>query len=429
MTVRGIRLSYSLVLFLLWLASGLSMSLLVLFFQARGLNLLEVGFCFAFYSGAVVLLELPTGGLADTLGRRKVGILAGSCLAAGTLAYLLAFSLPVFLLAAAMTGAGRALLSGSLEAWFVDASLAADREADLQAGLAQGGMAQIAGLGAGLLAGGFLPKLFPGLPPDGTAVLTPLSMALAASIAVWLVATAAIAVLIREPERSGPAATAPGVWSVIREAIQLGAADRELSLLFVPAACWGLAFGAVETFWQPYFAGLIGDIAGRTHWFGGLFAAGFLFAGLGNALATPLSRALRKRHALVCCLASALQMSALVLLSLQSRLLPAAVCFWLIYAGNGLLQSPQSALLNQRIPSDKRATLLSLVSLCMSLGGIVGDVGVGYLARTFSIRVAWIASSPFLLASVVAYLLLMASSSRGAAEPAARAAEVGRALQ
>jgi MFS family permease len=405
MTLRRVRLSYNLVVFLLWLASGLPMSLLVLFFQARGLNLLEVGFCFAVYSGAAVLLELPTGGLADTLGRRKVGLLASLCLTAGTLVYLLGFSLPVFLLAAILTGAGRALFSGSLEAWYVDASLAADREVDLQAGLAQGGAAQIGGLGTGVLVGGFLPKLFPELPPDGTAILTPLSTALVASVGIWLVATVAIAILIREPERAGAATAPSGARSAVREAIRLVVADRELSLLLVPAACWGLAFGAVETFWQPYFAGLIGgSAAGRTHWFGGLFAASFLFASLGNALATPLSRALERRHALVCGLASTLQMSAIVLLALQSRLLPAAVCFWLIYAANGLLQSPQSALLNQRIPSDKRATLLSLVSLCMSLGGIVGDVGVGYLARTFSIRVAWIAAAASLLASVAAYL-------------------------
>lgn len=416
MTLRRVRLSYNLVVFLLWLASGLPMSLLVLFFQARGLNLLEVGFCFAVYSGVAVLLELPTGGLADTLGRRKVGLLASLCLTAGTLVYLLAFSLPVFLLAAALAGAGRALLSGSLEAWFVDALLAADRDADLQAGLAQGGAAQITGMGTGLLVGGFLPQLFPHLASDGTAVLTPLSTPLVASVGIWLVATAAMAILIREPERSGSATAPSGVGSAVREAIRLAVADRELSLLLVPAACWGLAFGAVETFWQPYFAGLIGSIAGRTHWFGGLFAASFLFAGLGNALATPLSRALWRRYALVCGLASALQMCAIVLLAVQSQLLPAAICFWLIYAGNGLLQSPQSALLNQRIPSDKRATLLSLVSLCMSLGGIVGDMGVGYLARTFSIRVAWIAAASCLLVSVAAYLL-MTSRFRETAEP------------
>ena len=428
MTLRRVQLSYNLVVFLLWLASGLPLSLLVLFFQARGLNLLQVGLCFAVYSGAAVLLELPTGGLADTLGRRKIGLLAGFCLVAGTLVYLLAFSLAVFLLASILAGAGRALLSGSLEAWFVDASLAADPEADLQAGLAQGGAAQIAGMGTGLLAGGLLPQLFPHLPSDGTAVLTPLSTPFVAAVGIWLVATAAMAVLIREPERSGPAATPPGVWSNVREAIRLGAADRELSLLLVPAACWGLAFGAVETFWQPYFAGVIGSVAGRTHWFGGLFAASFLFAGLGNSLATSLSRALGRRYALICGLATALQMCAIVLLALQSRLLPAAVCFWLIYAANGLLQSPQSALLNQRIPPDKRATLLSLAAFCMSLGGIVGDVGLGYLARTFSIRVAWITAASFLLASIVAYLRLMSFPSPGAAGPV-RAAEVERALQ
>jgi methyl-accepting chemotaxis protein len=48
------------------------MTVMTLFLLEKGLSLLQVGIAFAVYSTATVLLELPTGGLADSIGRKKV---------------------------------------------------------------------------------------------------------------------------------------------------------------------------------------------------------------------------------------------------------------------------------------------------------------------------------------------------------------------
>ena len=47
--------------------------------QARGLTLGEIGVLFTVHGALVVTLELPTGGLADVLGRRPV-VVAGALL-------------------------------------------------------------------------------------------------------------------------------------------------------------------------------------------------------------------------------------------------------------------------------------------------------------------------------------------------------------
>jgi MFS family permease len=415
MRLHTVRVCYNLIVFLFWLATGLPMALTALLLQARGLSLFDLGLCLATHSLAVAALELPTGALADTWGRRTVNLLACGCRIAGLLIFLFAFSLPWFLLGGAVLGLGRALASGSLEAWFVDASRAADPNADLQEGFAQSGIAQVAGMGLGLLIGGFLPRVFAGLPPERTSVLSPLSTVLLAAVAVWLLAAVLIAALVREPGGREGGSRRPnlrGMSEVLRASLRLALTDRQVLLLLLPVAFWGLAFGSIEAFWQPFFAGLLGGFSGRTPWFGLVFAASFLCAGLGSALATRVSRALSRRHALACALASAVQWAALVLLAVQTRFLPGALCLWLVYAGNGLYQSPQAALFNDRIPAGQRATLLSIASLFMSLGGAAGDLGVGYLAHTFSIRVAWIAAAVPLMATIGIYLALWRSQER-----------------
>jgi MFS family permease len=59
-----------------WFQVGLQVPVLILLLQARGLDLTSVGVVFAVYGLMTALFELPTGGLADVLGRRHVLIAA-----------------------------------------------------------------------------------------------------------------------------------------------------------------------------------------------------------------------------------------------------------------------------------------------------------------------------------------------------------------
>ena len=62
-----------------WLPVGLTTPITVLLAQARGLTLGEIGVLFTVHGVLIVTLELPTGGLADVLGRRPV-VVAGAVL-------------------------------------------------------------------------------------------------------------------------------------------------------------------------------------------------------------------------------------------------------------------------------------------------------------------------------------------------------------
>ena len=108
----------------------------------------------------IVLLEVPTGGLADAIGRKRVTLIALLFTLVSEVAILFAFSLPMFLLFAVLSGTGRALISGAPVAWFIDSLQAADPEVDVQPALAQAGTFELFALAAGTLLGSFSADTF-----------------------------------------------------------------------------------------------------------------------------------------------------------------------------------------------------------------------------------------------------------------------------
>ena len=106
-----------------WFPVGLIIGLVTLLMLERGLSVSQVAIAIATQGIVMLALELPTGGLADALGRRPVLIVAGGDRASSRrVVFVLAPTFAVFVLAWALQGIFRALDSGPLEAWYVDAA-------------------------------------------------------------------------------------------------------------------------------------------------------------------------------------------------------------------------------------------------------------------------------------------------------------------
>ena len=103
-----------------WLPLGLVLPFLVITPQARGLSLGEIGAVFAVHSAVAIVLEIPSGALADVVGRRRVLLAGASLTALSLLIFAVAGSIGTFMASVGLLAAGRALISGSLEAWYVD---------------------------------------------------------------------------------------------------------------------------------------------------------------------------------------------------------------------------------------------------------------------------------------------------------------------
>ena len=406
----SVKRSYFLILFLQWVAVALPLPLLILLLQGRGFDLLQIGLAYGSYSFTIMVLELPTGGLADAVGRKRVAILANLFALVGALIILFAFSLPVLLAALICQGISRALSSGALDAWFVDALGAEDPAADLQAALAQSGTVVLAALSLGTLAGGALPALFPGLSAEGTGWLTPIATTILASLGVQLLLLLALTLFIQDRrdyvQSSGWQDGLRQVPTIIRDSARLTWRNRVLFWLFWVTVGTGLILTTMENLWQPFFADILTGRSQNTLTFGIIMTGNFLLGMAGNLLSIPLSRWFKGRYARLAALARGLQGLFLFLLAQQATLYPAAMTFWLVYFLLGLINSPHATLLNQQIPPERRSTMLSVHSLAVYLGGFMGGIGLGYVAERWSIQTAWIVAALILMVSLFPYLFV-----------------------
>lgn len=139
------------------------------------------------YGVTVALLDLPTGNLADTVGRKRTALIGAAVGILARAVLLLSFSLPGFLAYAVLWGVTRALNSGTLDAWFVEALRDLDPEIDLQPSLARVNTAELLALGGGSLLGAGLPSLLHLVWSGRSGGASPLTLVVAVSLLLQLV--------------------------------------------------------------------------------------------------------------------------------------------------------------------------------------------------------------------------------------------------
>lgn len=395
-----------------WLPTGLVLPILVLFWTSRGLTLAQVGVLAALQAGIVLALELPTGGLADALGRRPVLALAGAVGVASLGLMLVAEGFLVMAVAWGLQGLFRALDSGPLEAWYVDAALAVEPDRDLERDMAGASVALYGAMATGAVLTGGLGLL--ALPVD------PLTAAVAAALVFEVVKLVGDLVLVREvrPGRGWRAAVAAGRATprVVRDAVRLGWARRPLRLVLAVELLWGAGLTCVELLWQPRTAELLGS-SEETYVFGLTTAGGMVAGAVGGALLPALIRVLRGGTEWAAAVMRIAQGLTVLGLGLAGGVIGAVSAYIAFYAVHGASNPAHYALLHRQVGAGERATVLSVNSLLSRVGGLPAALAVGALAERFGIPAALTAGAVVTAAAAPLYLL----SSRASATPDVRA--------
>src|ERR687896_2139557 len=96
-----------------------------LFLLDAGLSITETFAANAFFTAGMVLFEVPTGVVADTIGRRASYLLGTVTLTVSTLLYVLLWQVGApfwaWAVVSMLLGLGFTFFSGAVEAWLVDA--------------------------------------------------------------------------------------------------------------------------------------------------------------------------------------------------------------------------------------------------------------------------------------------------------------------
>ncbi|WP_430866803.1 MFS transporter [Demequina aurantiaca] len=381
-----IRRKYVVLTGLRWFPTGLLIPGLVLLLQERGLGIATIGVLSAIYSATIVSLELPTGGLSDVIGRRPV--LLVSAVLAGVSSLVLATGASVWTLGAGYVAlaVSRALDSGPLQAWFVDATRAMAADAPIRSGLSRAEVAGSVGLGAGALGAGGLVALSP-LPTQGTALIamsTPflvsavMSLVHAGLVWAWIPHPAdRVRPRLADVFRDVPATVAAGARLVAGPGVL-----RRIALL---TAGIGVALNGIELLAPTSFAERLGGESAAAGPYSVLVTLGFAGAAGGAALAPVAARLIRAapRAVLVSAVAGAIAVVGVGLPSFWW----AAAAFVVFYIALGVGGPLLDELGHDAVSSHGRATMLSANSMALQGGGMLASIGATALAQATNIAI------------------------------------------
>jgi MFS family permease len=400
-----------------WLPVGLVIPVMVLLLRSRGLDLPVIGALFALYSAVVIVLELPTGGVADVLGRRRT-LLASRLLSVGGLALMaVASDVLAFAIVIVVMGTARALQSGPLEAWYVDAVHAGDPEAGVQRGISRGWAAEAVALAAGAVTGGLLPQFFSGLPETG--LIVPLSVPFLLASALTLAGLLAVIGLMSEPPRVGArpslSRVVGDVPATIIAGLRLASGDRTIMLVLGAALAFGFAVAALEIVAPVQFAELLGSEESASAVFGVLVTLAFLGSATGSAVA-PRSASLIGSAPRTAALVTGLIALCFLGLAVGPPFVAVAALYIGIYLLAGISGPLGNEILHLRVNATQRATLLSVRSLIQQLGGLVGALLIPALAAV-SFGLGWLVAAGLVLAGAALLLMLPRQVPRISAVP------------
>ncbi|MGJ9412284.1 MFS transporter [Aeromicrobium sp. CF4.19] len=394
-----VRRRFLMLLALRWLATGLVIPVSLLLPLARGLGVAEVATAMAAQGAVVIVMEIPSGALTDAWGRRPVFIASG-VVAIG--AYALSFvadSVLAFTVAWAAMGLFRALDSGPLEAWFVDAERARGAADRVPSGLALAGGVISAMIATGSLSTALLLHLAPG--PASTTLAIPY-------VAAAVVVAVQVVVAWRLMEPAARSVDTPRVtWGGALGAgvrLALGPTLRWLTLAMVFI---GVGVAALELLMPVRLEEFSADEAAAGTAMGLVSAAAWGLAALG---ALVVSRVLRHRAAgpvaVVLVLAEA---AGLVAMALAAGPIVLVAGFWAAYLVHTAFGATYNSLVHDRVDDRRRGTALSVTSMLFLGSAAASGVALGALAEQTSASWGLLAGA---IALVVAAALVLTAVRR-----------------
>ena len=380
--------------FLIW------MPIWVIYLQEfRGMSLTQISTIESLFWLTVVLAEVPTGAVADRWGRRTSLVMGGACFCLGSVVFAFSSTYVVLLAAYVMVAIAITLYSGAGHALIYDTLRQTGRTRDYEKHIGRSDAMAFGAMLIATLLGGPLVAL---VGYSVTILLGAIAMGLAGCIAL----------LLREPPRSEAEisslqASEAGENGTANQSGQTGQTGAPRSGLLAnmlsgvmvvwrrKTLFWYILFGTVivavititEFLLQPFVVQHgVDPSAGVT--------TGFTYSGMlmspvagmvvGSLLAAWVASRFGERRSLVVLLFAG---AILFLVPTLWNSLWVVVGFGMLAAIRGMTRPIATGYINRRIPSDQRATVLSMfqlstalmIAIIIPIAGSVADM-VGFQA-------------------------------------------------
>ncbi len=361
-TPRAIQRTYLILLLGNTLAASLIWGINTIFLLDAGLTNFEAFAANAFFTAGMVVFEVPTGVVADTIGRRASYLAGTVTLTISTLLYVLLWQMEgpfwAWALVSALLGLGFTFFSGAVEAWLVDALTATGFDGELESVFGRGQVVTGAAMLTGSVAGGFVAEQF--------SLGTPFVLRGVILAVMFVIAFRLMHDVGFTPAKGGrPFAEMRKIASA---SIDYGWRVPAVKWLMVESLFTGgvgiYAFYAL----QPYLLELYGDP--QAYQVAGLVAAIVAGAQILGGLAAPHIRRLFHRRTSALIVTAAMSVVTLGLIGLVesfAAVVALTVVWGLLFAATMPIRQ---AYINGMIPSRQRASILSFDSMMASTGGV-----------------------------------------------------------
>lgn len=335
-----------------------------LYQQTRGLNLFQVSSIWSIIVGTIFLAEVPTGVLADKIGRKWSIVTALMLQTLGEVLYLFATDYYTFVLIAILAGIGYAFLSGANEALIYDSLKERDRESTMKKSM-------------GLIGGAYHFAFFIA-PLIGGLIVSQLVMS-KFLVAIFFTACSVfvaflISLTLKEPQdRYTHVAESP--FMILKAGFNQVKSNSKLKWFIAISVLTSTFSNSLISLYQPYFAAA----SVPTFWIGAALSLGGLLAFLIQKYAYLIEEKIGRAGFMVVTIWPGIMYLLFAMVSLPTLLVP---IFIFAYASMEAKNPLLSAYKNEQIKSKNRATVLSLINMFGSLYVALMSLFFGRIADT-----------------------------------------------
>ena len=363
-----------------WFA--LTVPILMLYYQDCGLSSKESFSLKAIYSVVIIVLEIPSGYFADTMGRKNTLVIGSVMGVVGMLVYAIFGGFWAFLVAEVALGISQSFISGSDSAMMYDSLLADGREGKYTR---FEGLNTAIGNGAESLAaiiGGLLAHVSFSLP-------------FIAQSGVALIALPAALTLIEPPTLRTGHETIRHTFRIVKQSIF---ARHDLRYFILFSSVIGACTLTMAWIYHPYLKEVLGVSLSQI----GIIAAvlnmlAAIFSATAHRIVKPISQ-----HYILWALGVLIPLSYLLIGWFNNVwVLAVLLVFYLI---RGVATPVLKDYVNMNTPSDIRATVLSVRNFVIRMIFVVLAPAIGFFTDLYSYQWAFVIVGTIFL--VLALLLL-----------------------
>ncbi|MBM7586297.1 MFS family permease [Bacillus pakistanensis] len=336
-----------------------------LFWEQRGMTIQMVVYTEIIFAITIVLLEVPSGIIADKWGRKNM-ILLGAFLEGGMFLILI-FATEFWHFAAAifLSGIANSASRGAENALLYDSLLLNGRERSFEKYLGRLNVCDVTSAILAALCGSFLASEFT------------FEFNYWLSLASMLISVCLSSMLI-EPAVKGNTGESVAFKEYIVASVQFFRRNPSVCLMVLSGMVTGASLSFVWEFWQLYLNRLEIPVV-----YFGLFSAAFMFLSLpGNLLAHILIDRFKYRTLLLTVTAF---MSVGFLYVSLIKDFTGLVAISIIFLVSGIIDPLVSGYIHHRMDSSIRATIDSFQSLGLNAVLIMTGLGFGYFSSEFDV--------------------------------------------